>query len=664
MFLVLPIAAFLLFCRILRKEYVDWRRALLGAAVFCGTSVVVITEALSVGQLLTRTAVAISWLAICVAEFLVLKFRKVRASQIVKSAESSAGTLDGAAKWMLAGAGAIALLIGITAIVAPPNMWDAMDYHLPRVMMWMSNHSVRFFATPDYAQVIWGPWAEYAMMHTYLLWGSDRFVNMIQFLSMIGSLIGVSLIAKSLGATPRGQVLAAVVCVTIPEGVLEASGPMNTYVEAFWMSATVAFLLSWNEDPGWFNLVCAGLSAALALLTKGTAYIFLPFIVLACWWMGSASARIRFLKCAAPLLLLVLVVNAPQYLRCYELTGSPLGVPLADGGNRMNHRVVPVSLKGALANSLRNVSFHFGTPSQCFNSWIEQTFRRSIKGIGADPDDPKMIWKNGGPFRINRTSLSEINAGNPLHFLLLSIAIALAMRKDGRGTGRKDLWYALGIVAAFFLFSTLIIWQVWSSRYELPLFVLGAALTGSILEQRFARKVGTTIGFLLLVSALPFALLNHHRSLVRWSHGNDVYHPRSVLYFNDLHETLAPTYIAVADAVNKLNCGSIAFDSYINRSDLGEDPRSFFVYPLMELTHADGLTRSVWYSGVNNLTSRYSERDRHPAPCAVICLDCARVPAKWDEYRSVGGRASVFDYIVVFSAAGQSPNEGFGIEAR
>src|SRR6202050_1820710 len=282
MFLVLPVTAFLLFCRILHKEQVDWRRAFLGAAVCCVTSVVVITEALSAGQLLTRTAVAISWLAICVAEFLVLKFRIVRTSQIVQSAESSADALDAATKWMLAGAGSIALLIGIVAVVAPPSMWDAMDYHLPRVIMWMSNHSVRFYATPDYAQVIWGPWAEYAMMHTYLLWGSDRFVNMVQFLSMIGSLIGVSLIAKSLGASPRGQVLAAVICATIPEGVLEASGPMNTYVEAFWMTATIAFLLSWNEDPGWFNLVCTGLWVCPGVLTTGTAYIFLPFIILAC----------------------------------------------------------------------------------------------------------------------------------------------------------------------------------------------------------------------------------------------------------------------------------------------------------------------------------------------------------------------------------------------
>src|SRR6202050_5899300 len=90
MLVVLPITAFLLFCRILRKAHVDWRRALLGAAVFCGTSVVVITESLSAGQHLTRTTVAISWLAVCVAESLFLKFRTARTSQIVQSTESSA----------------------------------------------------------------------------------------------------------------------------------------------------------------------------------------------------------------------------------------------------------------------------------------------------------------------------------------------------------------------------------------------------------------------------------------------------------------------------------------------------------------------------------------------------------------------------------------------
>jgi len=664
MLLVLPVTAFLLFWRILRKESVDWRRAILGAAVFCGTCVAVITETLSAGQHLTRAAVAISWLAICVGEFLFLKFRTSRSSRIDHPAESSAEPLDAATKWLLAGGGVITLLIGITAVVAPPSMWDAMDYHLPRMVMWMSNHSVRFYPTPDYVQLIWGPWAEYAMMHTYLLWGSDRFVNMVQFFSVTGCLIGVSLIAKSLGASPRGQALAAVVCVTIPEGVLEASGPMNTYVLAFWMTATVVFLLSWNEDPSWFNLVCAGLSAGLAIFTKGTAYAYLPFLVLACWWMGSSSARIKYLKRAVPLLLLVVAVNVPQYVRCYELTGSPLGVPLPDGGTRVHQTVDRINLRGTLANVLRNTSLQLGTPSQRVNLRIEQAFRWSIRAIGADPDDPEMIWLKGGPFRVNHTSLSEISASNPLHFFLLMIAIGLAFWKRQGATSRSELWYALGLIGAFFLFSALVQWQLWSSRHELPLFVLGAALVGLSLDQRFPRWVGTAIGVLLLIFALPFALTNHHRSLMRWSHGDEVYQPRSFLYFTDTHEALAPTFIAAAYAVNKLDCANIAFDSYVAPSDAGHDARSFFVYPLMAMTHADGLRRSVWYSGVNNLTSRYAERERHPAPCAVICLDCASVPAKWDEYRSVGGRASVFDYVVVFSAAGQMPNDGSRIEAR
>jgi hypothetical protein len=85
-------------------------------------------------------------------------------------------------------------------------------------------------------------------------------------------------------------------------------------------------------------------------------------------------------------------------------------------------------------------------------------------------------------------------------------------------------------------------------------------------------------------------------------------------------------------------------------------PKSLFVYPILAMIHADGKTRSVWYTGVNNLTARYANQAPHPAPCAVICLECAKVPAKWAEYRDVGGRASVFDYIVVFSSAGTIPN--------
>jgi hypothetical protein len=656
--LALPVATFLCFFLILREMGFDWRKGVLASAILEGASVVVITEVLSVPRLITRGGVAIAWLVICVVGLLYLRMLKRRAPHFSPSGNPSGERLDTVTKGLIVASGIIVLLVGLIAVIAAPSIWDAMEYHLPRVVMWISNHSVRFYPTPDFCQLVFGPWAEYAMMHTYLLWGSDRFVNFVQFFSFVGSIIGVSLVAQKLGAGLRGQVLAAVVCATIPEGVLEASGPKNTYVVTFWIVTTVAFLLEWNDDPSWFNAVCVGLAAGLGLLTKGTAYVYLPFLMLACWWMGSRSVRILFLKRCSAFLILILALNAPQYIRCYELSGSPLGLPLPVDFPRIEVTVAHVTVRGTLANVLRNISLHLGTPSESINLKTERMFRLAIRGLGADPDDPREIWFPGEPFRVNKYTLGEVLAGDPLHLALLLAAIGMVIWKRDKGPRRSALWYALGMVASFTFFCATLRWTMWSSRYHLTLFALGAALSGFVLERYFSRRLGNVVGILLLAYAVPFAIANHTRSLIPWSRVDDVYHPRSLLYFNDQHENVAQANIAAAEAVNGLDCGSVGIDSYLKDSAVKHSPKSLFVYPVLAMIHADGRTRSVWYMGVNNLTTRYANQSPHPAPCAVICLECARVPAKWAEYRNVGGRASVFDHIVVFSSSGTTLNTG------
>jgi hypothetical protein len=655
MLLLLPFIAFLLLFRILREKEIDWRRAALGAAVLWGSCVVVITETLSVPRLVTRNAVAICWLVVCVAELLYLRVLQHRTCPVTHDREFSGETLDRSTKGLLVGVGIIVLLVGITAVVSAPNVWDAMEYHLPRVTMWMSNRSVDFFPTPDYAQLIWGPWAEYAMMHMHLLWGDDRFVNLIEFFSLLGSVIGVSLIAKMLGAGPRGQILAAVVCATIPEGILEASGPMNTYVVAFWIMTTVVFLMSSNEDPSWLNTICSSLAAGLALLTKGTAYIFLPFLVLACWWMGRTPARILFLKRSAIILLLILALNAPQNLRCYKLTGSPLGFPLPTQYPRLKIVADNISARGALASLLRNVSVHLGTPSEALNSRIDGLLHSAILRLGVSPDDPNYIFM-ADPFHSNHFSLHEIHAGNPIQLALLLLALGFVGWKALHIENRQHFWYGAGLVSAFILFCVLVRWTEWTSRYHLPIFVLGSALIGVAFEQLFSRRTATVVGFALLALAMPFAIANRTRSLIPWVRVNDVYHPRSVLYFADSHETLASANIAAAQAINQMHCDRIAIDTNIQGSEVGWTPRSMYVYPLFAMIHADGSSRRVWYTAVQNQTIRYSHQG--DSPCAVICLDCAKSPGKWEEYRKVGGRSSVFDYIVVFSAEGAISNSG------
>jgi hypothetical protein len=650
--LAVPAIAFLLFFLILRKRGIDARRAFLAAATFCGTSVVLITEFLSVWRLVTRGGVAICWLAISVICLVVnLKIER-SASGLPSHPQNDVAPedddLDRMTKGLLYAAGVIVALVGITALVAPPSNLDAMSYHMTRAAMWICNHNVGFFPTANYTQLIYGAFAEYSMMHTMLLWGNDRFVNMVQFFSFAGCAIAVSHITKLLGGSRRAQAIAAVISITIPEGILEASGPMNTYTSCFWIATATAFLLAWNEDASWLNAICIGLASGLALFTKGTTYILLPFIVLACWWMSSRPARILFLKRGAIILGLMLAINVPQYLRNYRFDGSPLGVPLDFGELQLT--IQNIGVKSTVANILRNISLHAGSPSASLNVKIEHGFRVAIRSIGVNPDDPRqVVFKE--PFSLNHMSFNELVAGDPLHLILLAAALGIVFVKF-RDEKRRLLWYSLGLTSAFVVFSALLKWQRWSSRFHLQFFVLGAVIIALAFVRYLPRKLVIVIAMVLIVGGLFNASMNRFRSLVPVGRWLSAYGPRPLLYFAYENEHLAPSYIAAAEAVDKTDCGSVGIDTYTPLTDheIDGSPDSFFSYPIVALTHSDGRTRTAFFSGVHNLTARYAAQQPHPPACAIICLDCAKVPAKWEEYSSFPNHA-VFENAVVFTSA-------------
>jgi hypothetical protein len=667
MLTLLPVLSFCFVFLRCRRSRMEWRHGLLVAAAIDGACVVLGTELLSAVNLVTRGGVTVFWLVVCAATFAVWRWGKDQGPIARPGAEAADVPLDAETKYLLFGAAILAVLIGVAALLAPPNVWDAMEYHLPRVVMWMSDRNVRFYPTPDYAQLVFGTWAEDAMLHLYLLWGSDRLVNLVEFFSFLGAVMGVSLIAKLLGANRRGQALAALVCATIPEAVLEASGPMNTLVVSFWIVATVAFLLLSNEEPGWLNTVCVGISAGLAISTKGTAYVYLPFLVLACWLTRSPAARMRFVRRCPIFLALIFALNGPQYARAYDLTGSPMGLPFQDGGPRMHWKVAHVGLRETLANVIRGLSVHTVAPSGLLNAPIERGVRTLIGRIGEDPDDPSAVWP-GTKFELHHFSVHEIYAGNPLHLLLFVVAMCLLVWNRRRiPASRATLWYGAGIVASFVFFCAVLRWQIWESRHHAPLFLLAAAVIGISLAYYARPRISTAVVAALLAYALCFATVNRTRALIPWTRAvvpwssvADVYQPRDVQYFADQHERAASANIAAAAYVNELSCRDVAIDSYmpIPDSKLYHSPNSFYVYPLLAMIHADGENRRVWYEGVQNFSAKYARTQPHPAACAVICFDCALTASKWDAYRGVGGRAAVFDDIVVFSSSGPLANDG------
>ncbi|HEY1185099.1 MAG TPA: hypothetical protein VGE89_12995, partial [Bryobacteraceae bacterium] len=220
-----------------------WRDRLLRAAVAFGLTIVLATELLSAFGLLRRGPMVAVWSAALLAAL--ARGWRARRVALWRGMRPPAG-----ATILLALAGCLAIVIatGVTAAFSPPNSADAMAYHMPRVVYWAEQGSLRFFPTPYLTQIMLQPMAEYWMLDGYLLAGGDWFVNFGQWFAALACMIGVSAVAGLLGARARGQAIAAVFCATLPAGILAASGAKNDYVMAMWAVAAVYFALRLREN--------------------------------------------------------------------------------------------------------------------------------------------------------------------------------------------------------------------------------------------------------------------------------------------------------------------------------------------------------------------------------------------------------------------------------
>lgn len=624
MAIFLPVAVFFILCHAFRHYEDGIRESLLRAAVLSVTFLVLLTELLSAPYLITRDALIAAWF---VTLIIILTFtlrsskRNVPPPHAVLS--SHLALID-----IFLGATILAILavIASIALIAPPNTADAMEYHLPRVLLWVSNHTVRNFPTADFAQLIQPPAAEFIHLHTYLLLGSDRLLNLVEFFALVGCSIATSLIAAKLGAPRTAQLLAALFVVTIPEAILESSGSMNTVIVAFWITTACSFTLSAVKDQSTADVLTVALACGLALFTKGTAFIFLPFVIMGCILFRAAPGRSWMFKRLPLILFIALALNTGQFIRAYQVTGTPLGAPFPGGGPRLhfkNDRITPGTI---VASIIRHATLHMETPSDKINSRIESVVRGAINFIGNNPDDPSAVWL-GYSFSIGHPSRLETQAGNPLHFLLLIITFAalLFMMREFDSLHRSILWYALGVVLAFITFCAVIRWQPWGSRFHLPIFILAAALFGLVAERLLRpRWLLVCISALLLVNALPYLLSNSIRSILRTKNFPTLALPRSELYFADQHLAIAPADIALAHAIRVSSCGHIAIDPYIPLPDdqIQHSPPGFWIYPLLAQLDIDGRGRTIQYINVQNSTRNFAAIQPKASACAIVCLDC------------------------------------------
>ena len=568
-----------------------FRETVLAGAVSGGVLVTLLTEILSPFGALTPVGVVLGWgIALVPVAVLVAPFRRPEPWLGLGARVERPRGLD------LAMAAWIALVMAVTgaiALSAVPSTYDSMTYHLARVAHWAQAGSVTFYPTHVIRQLYQPPWAEYAVLHLYLLARGDRLANLVQWFAMVASVLGVSVIARQLGAGVRGQLLAAFACATIPMGVLQASTTQNDYAAALWLVCLVSALLA-LDSPGLGPTLAAGMSLGLAVLTKGTSYMYAAPFVIAFVLAGRRRSLTRKIGQGVAIGLCGVALNAPHYVRNVDLFRSPLG-PGGEGEFRYaNEALSPAILA---SNLIRNIALHAGTPWTAVNARVERAIEAAHEVIGMSVNDPRATWPTTR-FAVGAPIASEDLASNGLHLLLIAAALAavLSSRADRRVAG-----FAGCLIAAFALFCLVLRWQPWHSRLHLPLFVLGAPLVGVV----FARLRPPVLAIALVamgaspvyaVTHSPAARLQGRRSVFRMT------------WAEQRERQAGPGYIGAARFLVSSGCRDVGVV-------LGTDDREYFLWGLL----ADATWRGrLEHVRVTNASGRLPSAAPLAEPCAVV----------------------------------------------
>lgn len=602
---LVPLASFVaIFLVFQRSQAVpSWRRSFLSASLVWGLLLTAITEVLSLFRGITYWAVLGLWLL----SLIVAAIFYVRLGVSVKgsSVRPLFGEFSRFELSLLAALGLIAVAVGMIAWIWPPNTWDSMTYHMSRVVHWIQNRTVANYPTNILRQLHQNPQAEFTILNFQILTGSDRLANLIQWFSMIGSMVGVSLLAGELGASLRGQILAAVFAGTIPMGILQASSTQNDYVVGYWLVCLAYFALRLKADGASLYALATGASLALAILTKPTAYIFaFPFMV----WVGLSlikSRRARGLALIMAVVMISFVINFGHYTRNYALYGNPIG-PGQEGGS-YRYANDTFTIPSASSNVIRNIGLHIGTPFGQVNAVLESGIYGLHSIVGIDPNDPRTTWRGTG-FHVARASTHEDLAGNPLHLVLIAGCIPFLFL---HGRNKQDArYYFVCVLAAFLLFSVSLKWQPWHSRLQLPLFVLWSPLIGLVLSEIRSRRFANLIVVILLLGAVPWVVFNSSRPVIgeRSIIGTD----RDARYFANRPSLYEP-YKRSAQFLTGSRCSDIGLT-------MGGDDWEYPFWVFLSENHR----RKVRLEHVNVPNISRAEYRNSPfanfTPCAVIVV--------------------------------------------
>ena len=495
------------------------------------------------------------------------------------------------------------LLLLFLCLIYPPNNYDSMTYHLPRVFYWIQNESLNNFASNNLRQLVYAPFSGMVFSALFCLTNSDYLFNFVHFFCLIVILFVLKNIISELNPKLKATSTAFIFLLTMPMVILQATTTQNDLLTSMWLLLCLMFAIKFKKNNDNANIIFFSISLGCAILTKSTAYIFgFPIYILAMF----TSYKYKKLNFFLISNLIIVLLNTGTYFRNFELTGNPIG--LIENIKVSNE---DYSLQTTFSNFLRNSSSQLILPDKSINNNNEKMVKDIHDFFNIDYNNPETTFGNT-KFDDIWFVISEDMSGNPLHYLIILFCILMATFNKKNSYIKN---YIVLILFSFILFCTLIKWQPWINRLNLPFFILITPFVALIIHG-FDFRVKIILFASLFVYSLPFLLMNPNRPIIKYSYETNIsslkdldkinlklINPvnivsnREQFFSNDKNKF--KKYANLVETIKNSDCKIIGID-------LGSDTPEYWLLYLLNIKEKS-YSYNIYHTNVNNLSKKYEK---------------------------------------------------------
>ena len=411
----------------------------------------------------------------------------------------------------------------LLAIFIPPNNWDSMAYHLPRVEHWIQNKNIYPYPTNIVRQILSPPLSEYIIANFQILSNTDAFSNLVQFASFILILFTGTLIFSRLKIGFRGQLFLLLALLSIPMMLFQATTTQTDLLASFFFLSFILFALLIIQSDNNFktNLTFLALILCLGVLTKYHIAIFaLPIVIYLLFDLIKKKNNKNIIFAILIAFLSAIIILAPLFARNIYFLGSITGKDLFDNSATIvNTHINSTSM---LSNNLKHIVDFISIPINGYNELLFSVNHTFHNLIGISENAAGNNWA-GEAFTVNN-HLNEDTAGSFIHALFILLSICLVFKIKNKAKLILLFFYCF---IAFSFYGLLFKYTPFDIRLLLPVLILLIIIsTYTIYTYLDNKHVLNGLMTLFIIIAIFPVYFNRAKPIL----GNPFYLRREIMY--------------------------------------------------------------------------------------------------------------------------------------